>query len=178
MTLDDLKYPTGKWVKVPDLDAAGRAERIALIAGLPAALNAAVAGLTDEHLDTPYREGAWSPRKIVHHLADAHMNAFIRVKLGLLEDNPTIKPYNDGHWAETPDSKDAPVGLSLSILEGLHARWAQLLRSLAPADFDRTVLHPERGPMSVGDLMQLYAWHGRHHTTQITRLRERIGAGQ
>jgi uncharacterized damage-inducible protein DinB len=172
---DDLKYPTGKWVKVPNLDAAGRAERIDLIAALPAALKASVEGLTDAQLDTPYREGAWSPRKIVHHLADAHMNAFIRVKLGLLEENPTIKPYNDGHWAETSDAAAAPVALSLSILEGLHARWAQLLRSVEPAGFDRTVVHPDRGPMTVGDLMQLYAWHGRHHTTQITQLRERNG---
>ncbi|MEO6223571.1 MAG: YfiT family bacillithiol transferase [Vicinamibacterales bacterium] len=172
---EDLKYPTGKWVKVPDLDAAGRAERMDLIAAVPAAVSAAVAGLTDAQLDTPYRDGAWSPRKIVHHLADAHMNAFIRVKLGLLENNPTIKPYNDGDWAETTDSTEAPVQMSLSIIEGLHARWAQLLRSLGPADFERTVQHPDRGPMSVGDLMQLYAWHGRHHTTQITQLRQRRG---
>jgi hypothetical protein len=172
---EDLKYPTGKWIKDPNLDAAGRAERIGLIAALPAALSASVAGLTDAQLDTPYRDGAWSPRKIVHHLADAHMNAFIRVKLGLLEDNPTIKPYNDGHWAETADSTAAPVALSLSIIEGLHARWAHLLRSLQPADFERNVVHPERGPMSVGDLMQLYAWHGMHHATQITQLRERNG---
>ena len=175
MTIDELKYPTGKWIKVPDLDAAGRAERIDLIAGAPAALRTAVAGLTDDQLDTPYREGGWPPRKMVHHLADAHMNAFIRVKLGLLEDNPTIKPYNDTTWAETTDCSQAPVTLSLSIIDGLHARWAQLLRSLDAAAFNRTVQHPDRGPMSVGDLMQLYAWHGRHHTAQITRLRERNG---
>lgn len=173
MTTDELRYPTGKWIKVPDLDAAGRSARVDQIAGAPAALRAAVAGLTETQLDTPYRDGGWSPRQIVHHLADAHMNAFIRVKLGITEDNPTIKPYDDGTWAETPDAREAPVETSLSILEGVHARWAQLLRSLDAAAFDRTVQHPQRGPMTVGDLMQLYAWHGKHHTTQIAQLRGR-----
>lgn len=103
------------------------------------------------------------------------MNAFIRAKLGVTEDNPTIKPYNESTWAETPDSRQAPVALSLSILEGMHARWVQLLRSLDSATFERTVQHPERGLMTIGDLTQLYAWHGKHHTTQVAQLRERMG---
>lgn len=175
MTLEELRYPTGKWIKVPNLDAAGRAERIDLIAAVPAKLRTAVAGLDDEQLDTPYREGGWSTRQIVHHLADSHMNAFMRVKLGVTEDNPTIKPYDEKKWAETIDSRQTPIESSLSILDGLHARWSDLLRSLDSSAFDRMVHHPERGPMSLGDVLQLYAWHGRHHTTQITQLRARMG---
>lgn len=175
MTLEELRYPTGKWIKVPNLDAAGRASLIDKIADVPRALTAAVTGLSDAQLDTPYRDGGWSARQIVHHLADSHMNAFIRVKLGVTEDNPTIKPYDEETWAKTTDSLQTPVGLSLSILEGLHARWSRLLRSMDAADFDRTVLHPERGPMSLADVLGLYAWHGNHHVTQITRLRERRG---
>ena len=174
MTLDELRYPTGKWIKVPNLDAAGRSAMIDGIANVPASLGAAVKGLTDAQLDTPYREGGWSTRQIVHHLADSHMNAFIRVKLGVTEENPTIKPYDEATWAKTVDSQ-LPVALSLSILEGLHARWTHLMRSLDDGAFDRMIFHPERGPMSLGDVLQLYAWHGRHHTTQITQLRERMG---
>lgn len=174
-TIEELRYPTGKWIKVPDLDAAGRGAMIDQIAAVPSALKAAVAGLTDAQMDTPYREGGWTPRQIVHHLADSHMNAFIRVKLGLTEDAPTIKPYAERDWAETPDAREAPASLSLAIVEGVHARWALLLRSMDAASFDRTVLHPERGPMTLGDVLQLYAWHGRHHTTQITQLRARMG---
>jgi uncharacterized damage-inducible protein DinB len=175
MTLEELRYPTGKWVRVPDLDAAGRAPLIDKIARVPAALTAAVATLTDAQLDTPYRDGGWTPRQIIHHLADSHMNAFIRCKLGVTEDNPTIKPYNEGDWAKMEDARTAPVAWSMAILEGLHGRWAQLLRSLDDAAFARTVQHPERGPMTLGDLMQLYAWHGHHHTTQITAMRSRMG---
>jgi uncharacterized damage-inducible protein DinB len=175
MTLEELRYPTGKWIRVPDLDASGRAPLIDKIAQVPAALTAAVVALTDAQLDTPYRDGGWTPRQIVHHLADSHMNAFIRCKLGVTEDNPTIKPYNEGDWAKMDDARTAPLAWSMSILEGLHGRWAQLLRSLDDAAFARTVQHPERGPMTLGDLMQLYAWHGHHHTTQITAMRSRMG---
>jgi uncharacterized damage-inducible protein DinB len=174
-TLNELRYPTGKWVKVPILDAAGRAAMIDRIAEAPAALAAAVAGLDDVQLDTPYRTDGWSSRQIVHHLADSHMNAFARFKLGITEDNPTIKPYDEKTWAQTSDASEAPIGLSLMILEGLHARWVQFLRALDAAALDRTIQHPERGPMSLGDMMQLYAWHGRHHTVQITQLRQRQG---
>jgi uncharacterized damage-inducible protein DinB len=175
MTLDELRYPTGKWVRVADLDAAGRAARIDQIGQVPAALEAAVAGLTEAQLDTPYREGGWTPRQIVHHLADSHMNAFTRFKLGVTEDNPTIKPYNERDWAEMPDARVAPPTWSLSIIEGLHARWVQCLQSMDAAAFARTVMHPERGPMTLGDMMQLYAWHGVHHVAQITALRARMG---
>ncbi len=174
-TLEELRYPTGKWVKVANPDAATRAAMIAAVADVPAALSRALAGLTDVQLDAPYRPGGWSPRQIVHHLADSHMNAFIRLKLGLTEDNPTIKPYEEQTWADTPDGRDTPVALSMSIIEGLHARWAHLLRSLDTTAFDRTIQHPERGPMSLCDLLQLYAWHGNHHTVQVLQMRERMG---
>ena len=175
MTIDELRYPTGKWIKVSNPDAAARATMIAAVAAVPTALANAVKGLTEAQLDTPYRPGGWSPRQIVHHLADSHMNAFIRLKLGITEDNPTIKPYEEQTWAETTDCRAAPVALSLSIIEGLHGRWAHLLRSLDAAAFDRTVQHPERGPMTLADLLGLYAWHGNHHTVQILKLRERMG---
>jgi hypothetical protein len=175
MTTDELRYPTGKWIKIPNPDAAARAAMIAQVAAVPAALSAAVKGLTDAQVDTPYRDGGWSTRQIVHHLADSHMNAFIRVKLGITEDNPTIKPYAEATWAQTTDSREVPIAASLSIIEGLHARWSHLMRSMDSAAFDRMVLHPERGPMSLGDMLGLYSWHGRHHTTQIVQLRERMG---
>ncbi len=174
-TLDELRYPTGKWEKLVDVDASGRARMIERVAGVPAALKVAVAGLNDEQLDTPYRQEGWSTRQIVHHLADSHMNAFIRFKLGMTEDNPTIRAYDERTWATTVDARLAPVGLSLSIIEGVHARWVRLLDSFDEAAFGRMIVHPESGPMSLGDLLQLYAWHGRHHTVQVTRLRERRG---
>ena len=172
MTLEELRYPTGKWIKVPNLDAAGRAPLIEKIAAVPAELGAAVKGLTDAQLDTPYREGGWSTRQIVHHLADSHMNAFIRVKLGVTEDNPTIKPYAEALWAELPDST-LPVELSLRIIDAVHARWATILRSLGDREFARTYQHPERGSMTLDEALASYAWHGKHHTAHITELRKR-----
>jgi hypothetical protein len=173
--LEELRYPTGKWIKVANPDAAAREAMIAAVAGVPSALAIALAGLTEAQLDTPYRSGGWSPRQIVHHLADSHMNAFIRLKLGITEHNPTITPYEEQTWAETTDGREAPVALSMLILEGLHARWAHLLRSLDVSAFDRTIQHPERGPMALSDLLGLYAWHGNHHTVQILKMRERMG---
>jgi len=172
---DDVRYPTGKWTKIANPDATARATMIAMIADAPAALRAAVAGLDDTQLDTPYRPDGWSTRQIVHHVADSHLNAFVRFKLGITEDNPTIRPYDEKTWATTADALQTPLDLSLSLIGGLHARWVRLLESFDEAAFRRMIVHPENGPMSLGDLLQLYAWHGRHHTTQITRLRERQG---
>jgi uncharacterized damage-inducible protein DinB len=145
------------------------------IAVAPAALAAAVHGLSDAQLDTPYREGGWTPRQIVHHIADSHMNAYIRFKLGMTEQNPTIKPYDEKTWAETVDSRTAPVAVSLPVIDGVHRRWVQFLKSLDAADLARTIVHPERGPMTLTDLLQLYSWHGRHHTAHIAGLRTRMG---
>lgn len=172
---EDIRYPVGKWVREPKLDAAGRAACFKAIGDVPATLAAAVAGLTDAQLDTPYREGGWSPRQIVHHLADSHMNAFTRFKLGVTEDNPTIKPYDENAWAQTADSRQGPVSLSLAIVDGVHRRWVMLLESLEASAFDRTIQHPERGAMTLTELLGLYAWHGRHHVAQITGQRKRNG---
>jgi uncharacterized damage-inducible protein DinB len=172
---DDIRYPTGKWIRQPSVDAAACAAMIQEIASVPGALTAAVKGLNDTQLDTPYRPGGWTPRQIVHHIADSHMNAYIRFKLGMTEDNPTIKPYDEKKWAETPDGGKAPVDVSLGIVDGVHRRWVMFLKTLDAAAFTRTIQHPERGPMTLSDLLQLYAWHGRHHTAHITGLRQRMG---
>ena len=145
------------------------------IAAAPAQLAAAVKGLTAAQLDTPYRDGGWSARLIVHHVADSHMNAYIRFKLGVTEENPTIKPYDEKTWSLTKDSTSGPVDMSLTLIALLHQRMVMFLRSLEGNAFARTIVHPERGPMALTDLLQLYAWHGRHHTAHITGLRQRMG---
>ena len=170
---EDLRYPVGKWVKQPVAGDAARAELIQHVADLPERLKAAVAGLSDVQLDTPYRPDGWTPRQIVHHIADSHMNAYIRFKLGVTEANPTIKPYDEQTWAETSDGKSAPLSLSLPLIEGLHQRWVTFLRSLEPSAFARTIQHPERGAMTLDELLGLYAWHSRHHTAHITEMRKR-----
>jgi len=172
---DDLRYPVGKWVRQPSVDSDACAVMIQQIAAAPGALAHAVAGLTDAQLDTPYRPDGWTPRQIVHHIADSHMNAYVRFKLGITEDNPAIKSYDEKRWAETVDARSAPVESSLAVVDGVHRRWVQFLRSLDGRAFARTIQHPERGPMSLSDLLQLYSWHGRHHTAHITGLRQRMG---
>ena len=167
---NDPRYPIGKWKEQPRADAA---TMIGQIAAAPANLAAAVKGLTDSQLDTPYRDGGWTPRQIVHHIADSHMNAYIRFKLGVTEDNPTVKPYAEKLWAETIDGKTAPITVSMPVIEGVHTRWVQFLRSLDSGSLGRMVMHPENGPMSLTDLLSMYAWHGRHHTAHITGLRQR-----
>lgn len=170
---EDIRYPVGKWNRQPVANAAARAELIQHIEQLPAKLNAAVAGLTQTQLDTPYRPEGWTPRQIVHHIADSHMNAYVRFKLGITENNPTIKPYDEQTWAETSDGKSAPLSSSLPLLEALHQRWVAFLKSLDAPAFARTIMHPERGPMTLDDLLGLYAWHSRHHTAHITEMRKR-----
>jgi hypothetical protein len=175
---EDLRYPTGKFApKRAPLTTEERAALVERIAALPAELRAALHGLDDAQLDTPYREGGWSPRQIAHHVADSHLNAFIRVKLALTEDRPTVKPYDQEAWAALPDVSRLPVEHSLSIVDGLHARWTVLLRELTADQFSRVAVHPEMGDVDVDFLLQLYGWHGHHHTTQITDLRARSGWG-
>jgi uncharacterized damage-inducible protein DinB len=171
----DLRYPVGKWDRSVPLSAGERAQLIHAIAATPAQLRLAVAGLTDEQIDTPYRPGGWTVRQVVHHVADSHMNAFIRFRLGLTEDNPTIKPYDEKTWAELPDVRHLPVDVSLRLLENLHERLVHLLQSVQPSLFARQIFHPENGPMTLDALLSLYAWHGRHHTAHITGLRDRQG---
>jgi len=171
----DLRYPIGKLQRVASVNDGQRKAMIDAIADTPAKLKAAVAGLNEQQLDTPYRPGGWTVRQVVHHLPDSHLNAFIRFKLALTEDKPTIKPYDEARWAELADAK-APIEPSLVLLDSLHKRWLVLLNSLGPADWQRSMVHPEHpAPMTLDDVLQIYAWHGRHHVAHITSLRERNG---
>ncbi len=175
MDTPDLRYPVGKFT-FPD--AVGSKERVTLIdqiAEAPARLQAAVAGLSDPQLDTPYRPGGWTVRQVVHHVPDSHLNSYVRFHLALTEDEPTIKSYYEDRWAELPDARTAPVEISLALLESLHRRWVALLRSLREADWKRTFRHPELGLLNLEKNLALYAWHGRHHVAHITGLREREG---
>ena len=172
-TETDLRYPIGKFQRPESTSDDQRRASIQTIEEAPSKIRAAVAGLNDQQLDTPYRPGGWTVRQTVHHVADSHMNAFSRFKLALTEDVPTIKPYLEARWAELADAK-GPIGPSLDILEGLHNRWIALLRSLTPKDLAREFMHPEHGKtISLDQNLVLYAWHSRHHTAHITALRER-----
>ncbi len=170
----DLRYPIGKVRLVQKVTDDQRRGYTDMVAKTPVLLREAISGLTAEQLDEPYRPGGWTVRQVVHHLPDSHMNAFIRFKLALTEDTPTIKPYDEARWAELPDAK-AAIDPSLSLLENLHKRWDVLLRGMAPADFARKFNHPEAGTMTLDDYLQVYAWHGRHHVAHIASLRERKG---
>jgi len=134
-----------------------------------------VQGLSPQQIETPYREGGWSVRQVVHHVPESHMNAYIRFKLALTEDEPTIKPYMEDRWAATPDTQSTPLEISLALLEPLHSRWVRLLRSLKPGEWKRTFRHPELGVVSLEKNLALYSWHGRHHVAHITELRKRMG---
>ncbi|MGC1105703.1 MAG: bacillithiol transferase BstA [Candidatus Acidiferrales bacterium] len=171
----ELRYPVGKYQPVEKLTEENRKQLLAQIEEAPKKLRAAVAGLSREQLNTPYRDGGWTVQQVVHHLADSHMNSYVRFKLALTEDEPTIKPYNETSWAELSDSKTTPVESSLTLMDALHERWLNLLRGMSPADFSRKMKHPERGAMSLDDTLGLYAWHGRHHVAHITGLRQRKG---
>jgi hypothetical protein len=176
----DLQYPIGKfaWDRSGEGLLASEAERqqwLAEIEEAPARLQAAVAGLTDAQLDTPYRPGGWTVRQVVHHLPDSHMNACVRFRLALTEDEPTIKPYQEDLWAQLSDARTAPAEPSLALLAALHLRWVALLRSLKPEDFSRTLKHPELGRVTLEKYLAMYAWHGKHHVAHITGLRQRSG---
>ena len=175
-TSDDLRYPIGRFssVKRP-LTQAERATRMEAIRIHPAQMRAALVGLGDAQLDTPYRDGGWTVRQVVHHVADSHINAFIRFKLAITEDMPTVRPYQEKLWAELADAKTLPVGASLSVLDGIHERWTVLLESLTPEQFGRPLHHPGLGDITVDTLVELYAWHGAHHVAHITGLRARKG---
>lgn len=171
----DLRYPIGPPLVPESPDATTRAGFIATIAATPTRLRAAVAGLHDRQLDTPYRRDGWTVRQIAHHVADSHLNAYTRTKLALTEDNPTIKPYMETRWAELADSK-RPIGGSLALLDHLHDRWVALLSSLPAESFSRTYFHPETQQQATIDgLIASYAWHGAHHVAHVTELRRRKG---
>jgi uncharacterized damage-inducible protein DinB len=168
----DPRYPIGKFEMPKEITPALRQSAMAEIAEAPAKIRAAVKGLTDAQLETPYRDGGWTVRQVVHHVPDSHINAYIRLRFALTETAPTIKPYEEGVWANLEDAKNAPVDVSLNLLDALHERWVRLLRSLKPEDYARTLVHPEHGVRTVDWLLFLYAWHGRHHTAHITELRK------
>ena len=170
---DDLRYPVGRF-RPPAASMPGvRAAHIETLRLLPERLRAAVAGLNEAQLDTPYRDEGWSVRQVVHHLADSHANAFIRVKLALTEDWPTIKPYDEAAWARLPDSR-LPIDGSLVFIDSLHARWVALLQSMSEEDFQRGYNHPEMGPQNLAAALALYEWHSRHHVAHINNLRQRM----
>ncbi|MBS1839770.1 MAG: bacillithiol transferase BstA [Acidobacteria bacterium] len=169
----DPRYPIGKLEIPAAVTPALRQSAIQTIAETPAKFRAAVKGLNDAQLDTPYRDGGWTVRQVVHHVPDSHMNAYIRFKLALTESSPTIKPYDEAQWAQLADSRSTPIEVSLALLDSLHLRWVELLRSFKAEDFARKLIHPEHGEKNVDWLLFVYAWHGPHHTAHITELRKR-----
>lgn len=172
--MTDPRYPIGKFHYEGTPTAEQRQEFIHNIEQTPARLRAAVAGLSNEQLDTPYRDGGWTIRQLAHHVPDSHMNAYIRFKLALTEDEPTIKPYMEDRWATLTDSQASPE-VSLVLLDCLHQRWVKILRALSDADWKRTFRHPELGLMPLEKNLALYSWHGRHHVAHVTSLREKMG---
>jgi hypothetical protein len=170
---EDLRYPIGRFTPALPSEPAMRGEQISVLRLLPGSLQAAVSGLSHTQLDTPYREGGWTVRQLVHHIADSHANAYVRTKLALTEDWPTIKTYDEAAWARLPDSK-LPIDGSIAMISALHERWVALLESLSEADFHRGYNHPELGRQELSSVLALYSWHSRHHTAHITNLRKRM----
>ncbi len=171
---DDLRYPVGKFLPPAASTPAIRAAQIETLRRLPERLRDSVSGLNDAQLDTPYRDGGWTVRQVVHHFADSHANSYVRFKLALTEDWPNIKPYDEAAWARLPDSR-IPIEPSLDLVDGLHGRFVALLNAMTEEDFQRGFNHPERGRMTLATNLALYDWHSRHHTAHITGLRTRMG---
>jgi uncharacterized damage-inducible protein DinB len=173
--MSDPRYPIGKFERPDTLTPDERRKHIDTIAAVPQKMREAIRGLNEKQLDTPYRDDGWTVRQVVHHVPESHMNAYIRTKLALTEDNPVIKPYEESLWAKLPDVQTTPIETSLTLLESLHKRWDILLRGLQQPDFRRTFRHPEHdGNLSLDWLLAMYSWHGRHHIAQITSLRDRM----
>lgn len=172
----DPRYPVGKFEWKGSLSDAERKLAIDQIAATPARMREAARGLNASQLDTPYRDGGWTVRQVVHHVPDSHLNAYVRMKLALTEDSPMIKPYEEARWAELADTARTPVEVSLTLLDSLHERWLTLIRAMKPGDFARTFVHPEhKATLTLDWLVALYSWHGRHHAAHITTLREKMG---
>jgi uncharacterized damage-inducible protein DinB len=166
--LENDRYPVGRFERLRrPLDVAARAALTDAIEKTPETIRSLVEPLHDRQLDSPYREGGWTIRQVVHHVPDSHMNAYIRMKLAATEETPVIKPYDEGRWAELPDGRSAPISMSLDLLDALHRRWVTFLRSLSDDQLHRTFVHPELGPVAIGEALALYAWHGRHHAAHI-----------
>jgi uncharacterized damage-inducible protein DinB len=172
--MTDLRFPIGKFHYDGTPSEEQKKAFLDDIAQTPANLCAAIKGLSDAQLDTPYRDGGWTVRQVVHHLPDSHINSYVRFKLALTEDDPTIKLYEEDRWAQLADSKSTPILVSLTLLDSLHDRWVRLLRSLDEAEWKKTFRHPAMGPMTLEKTLALYAWHGKHHVAHITELRKRM----
>lgn len=174
-TNEDLRFPIGKMVLPDRFDAEWRAKAIRIVAETPARLAQAVAGWSDERLDTQYRPEGWTVRQVVHHVADSHINAYVRFKLALTEDEPAVKNYEEAAWAELVDTRRVPVEVSLELLDALHTRWVAILEAMTEADFQRTLIHPKHGARTLDQMLATYAWHGPHHVAHVTRLAARMG---
>ncbi|HEY7351201.1 MAG TPA: bacillithiol transferase BstA [Terriglobales bacterium] len=172
--MSDLRFPIGKFHYEGTPSKEQRNQLISELEHTPAAMRAAVRDLSPQQLDTPYREGGWTVRQVAHHVPDSHMNAYVRFKLALTEDEPTVKTYAEDRWAKLDDSESTPIDVSLTLLDSLHNRWVRLLRSLKEDDWKRTFKHPELGPVTLERNLALYAWHGKHHAAHITELRNRM----
>src|SRR5438270_7929421 len=172
--MSDLRYPLGKFAYDGPPTPEQVQKFLSDIEIAPSRLRAAVKGLSEQQLDTPYRPEGWTVRQVAHHVPDSHLNAYVRFKLALTEDEPTIKPYAEARWAELSDTSATPIEVSLTLLDSLHDRWVRLLRSLTPEQWKRTFRHPELGPMTLEKTLALYAWHGRHHVAHISELRKRM----
>lgn len=173
--MSDPRYPIGKFSFDGTLSDTQRNQYIDDIEKAPAALRSAIKGLSPEQLETPYRDGGWTVRQVVHHVPESHMNAYIRFKLALTEDEPTIKPYMEDRWARLADVQSTPVEVSLALLDSLHDRWVRMLRLIKPEEWKRTFRHPEMGIVPLEKNVALYSWHGKHHVAHVTSLREKMG---
>jgi uncharacterized damage-inducible protein DinB len=171
----DSRFPIGDYSAPERITRKERREWIRDIAECPAQMRSAAEGLSEAQLDTPYREGGWTVRQVVHHVPDSHINSYVRFRLALTENEPVIKPFDEARWAELGDARMAPIEVSLRLLEGLHERWVRLLESLSESDFKRAFIHPERGRMTLEETLALYSWHSRHHVAHINALRARMG---
>jgi DinB superfamily len=173
--MKDLSYPIGKYIEQPFSEPQLKAWLLDL-EQLPKALEYAITNLDAAHLEEPYRPGGWNSRQVVHHVADSHMNAYMRIKLALTEDNPTIKPYDQDAWVLLSDAQNVPINISVTLLYALHTRMVEILKNVTEDEWGRTVEHPEyKTKMSIWYILGLYAWHGKHHTAHINNLRERMG---
>lgn len=170
---EQLRFPIGRLVMPTSFDAAWRAQAIQVVADTPTRLAAAVAGMTDRQLETPYRPGGWTVRQVVHHVADSHVNAYVRFKLALTETEPAVKNYEEGLWAELEDTRVVPIEVSLELLDALHARWVAILQAMSEADFRRTLIHPVHGVRTLDQMLATYAWHGPHHVAHVGLVRGR-----
>ncbi|MBA9078379.1 MULTISPECIES: YfiT family bacillithiol transferase [Rufibacter] len=175
LSIEQLRFPVGRFEAPSVFQSVRIQEAIATLEALPEQLQQAIAGLSEEQLDTPYRPGGWTIRQVVHHLPDSHMNSYIRFRLALTEERPVIKPYDEAGWAQLPDAREGDPAVSVQLLTALHQRWAHLLRAMDFPQWHRTFVHPEGGELFLFQVVALYAWHSRHHLAHITALKERRG---